>query len=214
MVGTNRQSIPLSPKAFRRLFLWSHWIVPLVAVFVIFAHVFWCLELSWELIVLIGAALIPFLLPLLFVYVGKIGVIEMREDIFHPEIEDQALPPVVSAPQLAAPATQEQVSSRIPSGPHFLALTPEEQKMLRTLWRVQSEYISQGKRELWGFKVGESSPDYREFVRGFSTLAERGLVNQDSRGLAFLTNTGVKYCQLNSDLIEKGGDTWTQFVAA
>jgi hypothetical protein len=86
--------------------------------------------------------------------------------------------------------------------------------MLRTLWRVQSEYISQGKRELWGFKVGESSADYREFVRGFSALKERGLVKEDARGLVFLTNTGVKYCQLNSDLIEMEGDAWTQFVPA
>jgi hypothetical protein len=93
VTGKKKQSIPLSPKAFRRLFLWSHWVVPSVAVFVIFAHVFWCLELSWELIVLIGAALMPFLLPLLFVYVGKIGAIEMRDDIFDPEIEDEALPP-------------------------------------------------------------------------------------------------------------------------
>ncbi|HEY3931067.1 MAG TPA: hypothetical protein VGM58_01715 [Verrucomicrobiae bacterium] len=214
MAGKKKQSIPLSPKAFRGLFLWSHWVVPLVAAFVIFAHIFWCLELSWQLIVLIGVVLLPFLLPLLFIYVGKIGTIEMRDDIFQPETEDKTLPPETTTQQPGASTLQEPEPTRIPTGPHFMALTGEERKMLRTLWRVQSQYISQGKRELWGFKVGESSPDYREFVRGFSTLNERGLVNQDARGLAFLTNVGIKYCQLNSDLIEKEGDAWTQFVSA
>lgn len=212
MTGKKKRIIPISPGTFRGLFLWSHWVIPSVAVFFIFAHFFWCWKLSWELVALIGTALLPFLLPLFFVYVGKIGAIEMRDDIFHSDSEGE-LPAQAVAPEPTAPA-QLQTPRRIPPGPHFEALTSEEKKMLRTLWRVQSEYISQGKRELWGFMVREGSPDYREFVRGFNSLRERGIVQQDDRGLVALTNIGIEYCQLNSDLIEKGGDAWTQFVPA
>jgi hypothetical protein len=74
-------------------------------------------------------------------------------------------------------------------------------------------YISEGKKELWGFKVGNMSPDYRQFVRGLGSLTQRGFVFQGKDGLVFLTpKRGIQYCQLNSDLLDKGGDAWTQFA--
>jgi len=209
MVDKKPQRIALfSPRTFRKLFVVSHWVIPIVAVFFIFAHIYWRWELSWELMALIGTALLPFLLPLLVVYVGKIGAIEMRDDIFNSDVAegfhiDESRPP--------PPVPQQGASNRIPTGPHFEALTSEEKKMLRTLWRVQGEYIKQGNNLRWGFKVGEGLPDYREFVRGFSTLKERSLVDENDQGLVYLTDVGMRYCHLNSDLIEKGGDAWTQF---
>ena len=67
------------------------------------------------------------------------------------------LPAEAVAPASPAPLVQQQAPKRIPPGPHFEALTSEEKKMLRTLWRVQSEYISQGKQGLWGFMVREDA---------------------------------------------------------
>jgi hypothetical protein len=119
-----------------------------------------------------------------------------------------------------APPSEEELKLRrlgiapIPADdPHFNALVPEEQKMMRTLWKYQRDYIRQGKSELWGFAVGSSSPEYGKFARGFSSLAQRGLVHQDKKGLVYLSLKGLGYAQRNDDLLSEDGDVWTQFTA-
>lgn len=109
--------IPISPKAFRYLFIFSHWLIPLVGAFFIFGHFYWAWNLSWELMALIGFSILPFLLPLLFVYVGKIGNIEMRGDIFGYDESG----PTTADNNANQPASLPPVKPLL-AGPHFAAL--------------------------------------------------------------------------------------------
>lgn len=221
MSDAKRRAVAIPPHAwFRFFFFASHLVVPLTAVVVIIANVFCEVTLSWELISLVAVALLPFLLPLLGVYVWKIGGVELNEVATSgvvPSTVDQAPPPPPLNPPVPPPAAHVAPvpnPAPIPTFASWEALTSEEKKMMRTLWRFQSEYFRNGQPGLWGFTIGEGSPDYRGFVRGFSSLAQRGLVLQDPRALVFLTKMGIEFCRMNSDIIEKDGDAWTQFAPA
>jgi len=225
-----RRRIPISPAWVRFLFRAGHIVIPVVGTVFIYGHIVWHWILSWELIALVAMILVPFALPLLGFYVGKIGAIEMTDrDIFEdfesrdelvtaineipPEPPTGAISAVPPPPPPPPPTSQTpHFTERLPLDPHFNALASEEQKVMRTLWKFQSDYIKQGKSELWGFVVNSGSPDYRPFVRGVSSLMQRGLVKQDPRGLVFLTDHGLGYCDRNSDLIEQEGEAWTQFA--
>jgi len=211
---------------FRNLFIAAQFMIPLTAGGLILASVLCVIDLSWQLLALTGIGLLPFLLPLVCVYVGKIWEIELnamsRQGII-PEAEMDAADCGTQAPTVSmsptptptpssTPAPSNSLPSAIPSGPDPNALTMFEKKMLRTLWKHQSRYVAEQKPTVWGFAVGPNRPDYPEFARGFNTLFERGLVRQNERGLVYLTKAGIEYCRIFSNAIDMDGDAWTQFA--
>ncbi|MBI3884532.1 MAG: hypothetical protein HY302_02200 [Opitutae bacterium] len=226
-----RRRIPISPGLVRFLFRASHIVIPLVGVLFVVGHLAFHWILTWELLVLIAATLVPFVLPLLGFYVGKIGVVEMTDrGIFEdveaecagitainetpqdPIVEGDLIPALV--PPLAAPARdQPHLGTRLSLDPDFNSLTRDEQKVIRTHWKHQREYL-QGKLGIWGFVVAAGSPDDRSFFRGSSSLIRRGLVKRDARGLVFLTDYGIGFGDRNSDLLDQGGNVWTRFAPA
>lgn len=215
---------------FRWFFVAAHIVVPAIVGWIAVAHVWWCLRLSWEFIALITAGLLPFLLPLIGVYVGKMYGLEMNNISGVVRTDDvsstrgpasQSTPtPGATSPHTLPRADVSPGPSPVQQGgpirvfPNLRALTPDELKILRTLWKFQSEYIRNGQPGLWGFSVGPGAADYQQFVRGFSDLAQRGLVLQDPRGLVFLTQAGVDYCRSYTEELLAGGDAWTKFAPA
>jgi len=202
---------------FRWLFYAAHLVLPAAALWLSIAHIWWYVNLSWQLLIVATAGLLPFLLPLAAVYIGKLGPFEPRA--YSSTIP--ATPPMEarSESQVQAPSPQP----AMPSGPQKKAyriirksnLLPEvaveEEKILRTLWFYQHEYQKSGRSDAWGFGVGQHSPNYSEFVRGFNWLMQRGFVLQDDRGLIYLTNSGREYCSKNSEKILTAGPAWSNF---
>jgi hypothetical protein len=225
--GAKRRRLPISANALATVFRAANWGIPIYTLVFISGHLFFHWRLSWELMTLIILGLLPLALPLLGFYIGKIGSIETNHSLFDSEdFEDSGTVSLDSAPSPSVPATVPpgpptpsasgvtETTAPTPSGPepNFDALTSEEQKMLRTLWKFQSEYLRQDKDALWGFVIGSGSPDYRQFVRAVHSLMQRGFVKQQrGSGMVFLTERGILYCNLNADLIEKEGDAWTTF---
>jgi len=220
-------SVPTEP-IFRWLFYSAHIAIPLVAVWLLMAHFWFCVELSWQLLAVVAVALLPVLLPLVCVYVGKAFGIELndwpRSSVVPPPSPleapvGKAAPPkaqdlLVGAAAVAPETVVEPKPTPMHQWPHPNALALEEKKVIRTLWKEQKRYIAEGRAEYWGFAVRSGSPDFGEFVRGFSSLAQRGLVMQWPWGIIFLTQTGIEYCKLNEPLLDMMGDAWTRFVPA
>ena len=192
-----------------------------------------CLELTWPLLVVIGVGLAPFAFPLLCVYIGKLGGLEPntfgREGTKpRPEVPPDAPAPPWEPVQArpVGPGQAGEAGERaggsapgFPNAPISLvpdpnALTREEKKMLRTLWKQQKLYLDKGEALLWGFTVGPAATDYPEFVLAYGNLAQRGFVNMDPRNLVFLSDPGINYCRLFADRIGMDGEAWTKFAPA
>lgn len=218
-------TVPREP-IFKWLFYLAHAIVPFAAAMLLFCHFAFCVELSWQLLVIVAVALLPLLLPLICVYVGKAFGIELNDwpqsTVVPPPVSPAALaappaPPKGTTPQpesVASPQENAAPPAPVHLWPHPNALAPEESKVLRTLWREQRRFIAEGRKELWGFVIGPGAPDFGEFVRGFSSLAQRGLVMQGAKGIVFLTNSGLEYAKLNEEKLNMKGDAWYKFVPA
>jgi hypothetical protein len=236
-VSENKRRIVAIPEEpfFKCLFYFGQFAIVCAGVALALGNIFLCVELTWPLLVVVAVALLPFLLPVVCVYVGRVFGIEFNElpragDVQPPQ---SGLPPAPPVPPPAAPEVEEQpiqaqselstaaAAQRgaellaIAGQPHPNALAREEKKVLRTLWLEQSRYIAEGKNAYWGFVIGPGAPDFGEFVRGFGSLTQRGLTRVDAdRGLIFLTDPGIAYCKRNADIIDMKGEAWTQFVAA
>jgi hypothetical protein len=204
---------------FKLLFYLAHFVVPLTTLAFLFLHIYCGIDLTWQILILAGVGLLPFLLPLFCVYVGKIWEIELNDMATQGVVASGTFPPDPpgalsgKAPNTTTPSPTVE-SSTTPLGPDPNALTSAEKKMLRTLWKHQSRYISEGQPGLWGFSIRPVAPDYPEFVRGFNTLFERGIVMQNEQGLVFLTRAGIGYCQIFASAIDLEGEAWKQFVPA
>ncbi len=199
----------------RFFFCAAHFVVPLAAVGLLLFYVLANLgchrfELSWPFLLVFGVALLPFLLPLVSAYIGKIGPVEMRDDtprettIPRKPAPEAAPPPLGGAPaEAAAPA----------AGPNFDALTEDEKSVLKTLWVHQPNHTASGGAGWWSFNVPTNSPTYKNFIRGAGTLAERKLVGID-KGMVHLNDQGLAYCDLNKEQLAKVVSYWSVFRPA
>lgn len=215
-------AVPEEP-FFKWLFYIGQGVVLVVGFALAIGSIFWGLNLSWPLLAAVAVALLPFLLPLVVVYVGEMSGIKFNElpragmilPVAAPkgdQPEQGAAPQPPPGPVAAEPAASEPQPLPVQEWPHPSALAPEEKKVLRTLWKEQSQYIAEGRKEYWGFVVGPNATDYGEFVRGYSSLAQRRFVMQGAKNIVFLTKTGIEYCKLNAQLIDMNGDAWTRFM--
>lgn len=202
----------------RFFFFAAHFVVPLAVLLLLFFYVVanrHChhFELSWPLLLVIGVGLLPFLLPLVGAYVGKIGPVEMRD----------GTPTQKTIPRTAAKGSEPgAAAANLPGveppaladpGPNFDALTDDEKSVLKTLWVHQPQHTAGGGAGWWSFNVPSESPTYRNFVRGAGTLTERKLVGID-KGMVHLNDKGLAYCQANDDRLAAVKSYWTLFKSA
>ena len=53
--------------------------------------------------------------------------------------------------------------------------------------------------------------DYPQFNNGISELRFDGLVQNDGRGMVFLTDKGISFCRDNADVLSASGEVWDKF---
>jgi hypothetical protein len=195
----------------RFFFYAAHFVIPLAALALIVVYVVGNLgchrfQLSWELLVVVAVALLPFLLPLAAAYIGKIGPVELKDGLPQEGMIPRTAP-AAAPPQLAA------APAEIDPGPNFDALTEDEKSVLKTLWVHQPSHTASGGAGWWCFNVPANSPTYKNFLRGAGTLAERKLVSID-KGMVHLNDKGLAYCDLNKDHLAKVVSYWSVFRPA
>lgn len=88
----------------------------------------------------------------------------------------------------------------------------ESRAILATLWHFQKKLFGETSLQRWGFGIGIGSHDYRSYQEGLAPLAESNLIHQDQRGLCYLTNEGVAFCQSNSTILDADGPYFTNFA--
>lgn len=227
LVSDDRRRIIAIPEErfFKALFYLGHVIIPTVGVILVLESARGCLELSWPLLTVFAVVLLPVLLPLFAVYVGKVFGIEFNE---LPRFAVLPAPPTEGPSETEpinpepGPTLESSSPATVPysQSPPLLvrewplpeALAPEERKVLRTLWKRQSEFLKEGKKELWGFVVGVNSTDYEQFLRGSTSLAQRRLIGIGAKGIVFLTTAGIGYCTAYASSLSGYGEAWDHFA--
>lgn len=206
----------------RFFFYAAHFVIPLTALALIVVYIAGnlgchCFTLSWELLVVVAVALLPFLLPLAAAYIGKIGPVEMNDGLPRQRTLPRTLavaeePPAAPVGHaVGAPAAGDPLLAD--PGPGFDALTDDEKCVLKTLWVHQPKHSAGGGAGWWSFNVPADSPTYKNFVRGAGTLTERKLVGID-KGMVHLNDKGLAYCNLNDDKLAVVKSYWTVFRPA
>lgn len=208
-----RRIDPALLKWMRFFFYAAHFVVPLAALALIGGYIVGNLgchrfDLSWQLLVVVAVALLPFLLPLAVAYVGKVGPVEMNDGFPQEQIILRATAP---GEQAAVPAGEAALAAH--HGPNFDALTEDEKSVLKTLWTYQLKHTAGGGAGWWGFSVPPDSPTYKNFVRGSESLSERKLIGIN-KGLVFLNDKGLAYCNLNEEKLVQIKSYWTIFKPA
>ena len=88
----------------------------------------------------------------------------------------------------------------------------DSRAILSTLWHYQKKLFGADSLQRWGFGVGVGAFDFRAFQNGVSPLVEANLVHQDQRGLCYLTNEGVAFCNEHSEILDADGPAFSQFA--
>lgn len=192
----------------RNYLIFCHIAVPFIflgAARVVYLHPHF---LHWEGVVLLAIAALPFLLPLLALYVkgvGKDGV------IFNSVFEGK-----VTAPEPSASIAAEKSSPKpaMPNHGTLAEYSKSARKVLRTLWKFQRDQFKDNFGQRWAFGVHPVSMDYPQFQMGSSELLWDHLVASDARGMVFLTDLGVEFCRSNQAELANDGDIWDKFGPA
>ena len=73
-----------------------------------------------------------------------------------------------------------------------------ELKILKTLWTYQLTYDSKNFEKRWTFTLGVKNPEFEIFMKSMISLANIGLVVQESKTQQFyLSDYGIYYCKIN-----------------
>ncbi|NOS70275.1 MAG: hypothetical protein HOP33_10130 [Verrucomicrobia bacterium] len=103
-----------------------------------------------------------------------------------------------------------------PQTPQTLSATPaptaelpeESKRILRTLWRYQTQSFGADISKRWTFGVHPFSPDYSAFLRGLAPAVSRGLVAVSPENYqCMLTNEGISFLKTQNDL-QSGDDIY------
>jgi len=193
--------------AVRRLFVeGSYWVVLPVA----YGYLAWRSMLLHQAITVmefcvVSAALSPWLLSLLTRHlsefsIGPKGVSGKTREMVRDSAEIDRL-----QPEYFANVRQRDASE-------FGKLIIEAKKVLRTLWKFQTDHFGTNYDKRWGFGVGPAAPDYSSFIVGVSDLVKRHFVYIDSRGFVFLTNLGIEFCKEHNGEINNYPDRYSSFA--
>jgi hypothetical protein len=193
--------------AIRRWFIeGSPWIVvPVAYGYLAWRSVFLHQAITVMEFCVVSAALSPWLLSLATRYlsefnIGPKGVSGKTREMVRDSAEiDRSQP-------------QDLANIRPPAASEFGKLIVEAKKVLRTLWKFQTEHFGANYDKRWGFGVGPGAPDYSSFLLGVSDLVKRHFVYVDSRGFVFLTNLGIEFCQEHTEEINNYPDYYSRFT--
>lgn len=162
--------------------------------------------LTWQYIVLLGIAFLPILLPLLAFYVEEIGKDGFKLKRWNegpvPESFSYASQPVPSPSPIQPTQRTLETYSR------------PARKVLRTLWTFQRQHFNNDFSRRWAFGIHPQAQDYLEYHTGITELHVAGLVENDRRGMVFLTDAGIDFCRNNPNVFCGGGDVWETFGPA
>ena len=187
-------------KLMRNYLIFCHFAVPVV----FFAAVCNADNLTWQSIVVLVIASSPFILPLLAYYVkgfGKDGV--MMNNVFDGSVAAPKKAAVEAAAIAPEPAQSPEGDAKT-----LGVYSKPARKILRTLRKYQAKETP---GQLWAFGVHPLALDYPQFQAGVSELRFDGLIQNDGRGMVYLTEKGIKFCSDNKSAFDGGGDTWDQF---
>lgn len=212
--ATQRRIDPALLGWMRFFFYAAHFVVPLAAFALIAVYLAgYCechhFDLSWPFLFVVGVALLPFLLPLVGAYIGKIGPVELKDGL----PQERTIPRTVEAPAAPPVAAMAGAATVIDLGPNFDALTDDEKSVLKTLWVYQVQHTAGRGAGWWSFSVPTESPTYKNYLRGVGTLSERKLVGIDN-GMVHLNDKGLAYCDLNDAGLAAVKSYWTVFRPA
>jgi len=195
-----------------------HLLVPVIFIGAAYLHYMDRLFLRWEFVVLLAVAALPLLLPLFARYVKGIGKDGIQ---FHPIFGAPVfVPPSGSAPSFdpdpmpTPPPTPTPTPTPVVPIKKFTEYSKPARKVLRTLWKFQKEQFGDDFSKRWGFGIHPLALDFREFESGSAELRKDGLIQDDPRGMIFLTDAGIIFCRDRNSAFDGGGPVWSNFNAA
>lgn len=170
--------------------------------------------LTWQAIIVFGAASLPFTLPLLAYYVKAVGKdgIMMNSGVFSDTVDAPSKTKEEIKPEAATAA--EPANAQAGAAKTLGDYSRPARKVLRTLWKFQREQFKDDFSQRWAFGVHPMAMDYPSFQTGVSELRFDGLILKDGRGMVFLTDKGIAFCRDNDNGIKGGGDVWDKFGPA
>lgn len=80
------------------------------------------------------------------------------------------------------------------------SLSPEEKKIMATLWRYQKQHFGDDKSKRWTFVVSPTAPLYSKYLKGTSELFEKGLISFAPDHHIMLTNEGIQFMEHNIEV--------------
>ncbi|HVT81506.1 MAG TPA: hypothetical protein VHM90_12700 [Phycisphaerae bacterium] len=192
-------------------FVAAHIAIPYIALQILVLCVCYDVVLSWQLLIVVGLVLLPFILPLIGGYVKETNWFKMRGDPFDEPgdegVQDQANPPPI------APITVNAAPMHNP--PAFDTLQPDEKSVLKTLWVHQIQHTIGKGLGWWGFSVPADSDTYSNFQAGVAALRARELVTQnEGTKLVFLNDAGLKFCSDHEAKLKAVSNYWKVFRPA
>jgi hypothetical protein len=196
-----------SAQPFKGLFIAAHFVLPGMAIAMIVGRGWFHMRLDWEVVVVAAIALIPFLLPLIAVYVAKGGGFEARDFV-----------PGSSQATTSLPVTSDGMDMipAVTKYPRFSSLgNSVERDILRTLAHYQQQQLPTATSDdnplrVWGFSMKIEDKDRALFENGLNMLSNSGLVYRDQKGMIFLTRAGLHYCHnpVNRAALVAAGPAW------
>jgi hypothetical protein len=165
-------------------------IIPAVFGYLCYASVTKKFEISVLQICLAAIALSPWMLRLLARYLSEFNIGLKRvsgktKEAVKNKDEIDVKTPIHLANEKAAEVAKSE----------FGEFLPQTKKVMRTLWKYQVEHFGPDDIRRWGFGVGQSAPDYQDFMLGITQPLMHQLIFLDGRGFVFLTDAGVEFCK-------------------
>ena len=151
----------------------------------LFIHLVWPkIPIDNEALVLIGIGFLPWLT----LFVKKFKLPGGVEGETHQRSQGSTEKPV--------PPTDESMRTELSDS----GLSPEEKKIMATLWRYQKQHFGDDRSKRWTFIVSPTAPLYSRYLRGISELFDKGLISLASDHHIMLTNEGFHFMENNVDI--------------
>ena len=166
-------------------------------------HILKVIQVDGYGIGLILIAFLPILLPVISTYFKtfKIG----KDGFEATTVADNEGRPVFDF------EAREEVVNSITTAPGPFQYGINSRRVLATLWHYQKELFGEDSLRRWGFGVGLGAPGFTDFSSGVSPLVVAGLVHVDNRGLCYLTNQGLTFCQQQRVFLDADGPFYRYF---
>jgi hypothetical protein len=197
----------LSPKAYWIITASGALLATAAAGALAVGHIFWHVRLSWELVAVMGIMLLPCLLPVLSLFVGRLSVIEMRsfetlislvdsrptQNGANPHDTDSG---ALTGGVAAGKATTRGELSNARIAKKFEEYSRPARFLLKTLWNLQSRHFGEEPTETRrvGYLPSSDAPYFGLFDTARLELLRDRLVRHDENGAVLLTDEGLKYC--------------------